>query len=273
MGVVFGNWKYIVRNLWYVLPFALIPGVLLALSVDFGATSALAHALISGDPRIGFLELFSAVSLVRFDSVLGGIYSACAVVAVSVFMTLMLAFVEKHMRIGKKTLSGVFNQLLTFTSVVFTMTVVFLLLYEVWAVVLSAIIYVIFQLPNNAVVYAGYILVWLLFCFVLVYLVSFVFLFLPCKQVTGFRNYDAFLYSYRLVTKVRWRIVLPMFLSYAVLSAAVAACALLPAYACYLICALLYIVGFLTFGVRMLTTYFDADKLDREDLLKSYREF
>ncbi len=273
MGVVFGNWKYIVRNLWYVLPFAIVPGILLAFCVDYEALSILTHAILHGDPRIGFVELFRAFNLIRIDSWLGAVYGVAAFIAVSVFMTLMLAFVEKHMRIGKRTLSGVFTQLGTFLSAVIWMTLVFFAIYEIWAVVLSAIVYVVFQLPSIPVIYIGFFAVTLALSFTLIYLVSFVYLFLPCKQVTGFRNYDAFLYSYRLVTKARWRIVLPMFLSFLALAAALGFASLLPAYSYRLIAAVLYIVCFLSFGVRMLTVYFDTDKLDREDLLKSYREF
>lgn len=272
MRVVFGGWKYIVRNLWFVLPFALIPAVFLALSLDASALSATVQAFFSGDPRMGFVDFFRALSLVRIDSWLGAVYSVCALVASVIFLTLLLVFVEKHMRIGKRTPAGIYSQLGTLALSVIGVVLCYLVAYELWAVILSAVLFAICSLPVTALVYLAYVVVLLAGVFVLLYLSTVLYLFLPCKQMTGFRTYDAFLYSYRLMTTVRWRLILSMLISYAAMAAVIIGCAVLPGYILRVAAIVLFLFLFASFGVRMETVYFETDKLDREDIIKSYRE-
>lgn len=272
MRVVFGGWKYILNNLWYILLFAVLPGIFLALSVDYTALHNLAHAFFTGDPHVEFIDCLRAWSFVRFDSPLGAIFSACAFIVCAVFMSVLLAFVEKHMRIGKRTLSGIWSQFVSLLPVVFFAELLFVALFEVWAVVLSAVLYAVSALPSRTAVYLLYILVVCAAVYVLLYLVTVIYLFLPCKQSTCFRTYDAFLYSYRLVTRVRGRLLLSMLLSYAVLFCVFCGLTFAPAFLFRIVAAVLYALLFLSFGVRMETVYFYTDKLDREDILKSYRE-
>ena len=111
MRIMFGNWKYIVKNIWFVLPFAIVPGIFLALSLDLDAVTAFVHAFFAGNPRIGFVETFRTLSFIRIDSWLGAVFSICAFLSIVFFMTVMLSLVEKHMRIGKRTFSGAFSQI------------------------------------------------------------------------------------------------------------------------------------------------------------------
>ena len=39
MRTVFGSWKYIFKNLWFVLPFSVVPAVFMALSLDYDRIS------------------------------------------------------------------------------------------------------------------------------------------------------------------------------------------------------------------------------------------
>lgn len=271
MRTVFGGWKYIIRNIWYVLSLAVLPAVFLSLSIDANAVGSVVRAYFTGDPRMGFVECLRAWSFIRFDSLLGGFYSLCAYFVCSVFMALLLTLVEKHLRIGKRTLSGVWTQFLYLLPSVLLAGALYVAIYEIWAVVLSAVLFVVSALPIVAMVYILGILVMGGAIYLLLYLVTVAYLFLPCKQNTGFRIYDSFLYSYRLMTRVRGKLILSMLLSYAVLFAATCASSLLPVL--YRILSIvIFALLFLSFGVRMETAYFDADKLDREDLLKSYRE-
>ena len=56
MRVMFGSWKYLFKNLWYVLPFAIVPAVFLTLSLDYTAITRMVGAVRSGHPRAGFLD-------------------------------------------------------------------------------------------------------------------------------------------------------------------------------------------------------------------------
>lgn len=273
MDIVFGNWKYIFKNLWYVLPFAVLPSVLLAFSLDYDAINHVTYAFYTGGLHdIGFFYLFRAFSVVRVDNVWSTPVSIVTIFVSCVMFTLMLIFVEKHMRIGKRTLSGLKRQFTWLILPVFCMTVFYLALYEAFAVIVSALLFVVCRLPSTAFSYLLFLAVIAVFAFLLLYVVALMYLFLPCKQVTGFRTYDAFFYSYRLMTGVRGRLLLSLFISIAGSFFVLSSASLLHVSVFIIIAFLLCTVLFMSFGVRMETVYFKTDKLDREDQLKSYRE-
>ncbi len=273
MDVVFGNWKYIFKNLWYVLPFAIVPAVLLAVSIDYEAIRFVTHAFFTGGLHdMEFVYLFRAFSILRIDHVWSALISAVTLIVSCVLFTLMLIFVEKHMRIGKRTLSGLKRQFTWLILPVFCMGLFYLALYEVFAVVVSAVLFAVCRLPSTAFLYLLFLAVIAVFAFLLLYVVALLYLFLPCKQVTGFKTYDAFFYSYRLMTGVRGKLLLSLFISIAGSFVILTASSLLPMSAFVIIAFVVCAFYFMSFGVRMETVYFKTDKLDREDQLKSYRE-
>ena len=270
MNTVVGSWKYIFKNLWSVLPFALVPGVFLALALDHSAASAYLHGFLAGDPRPGFLVMLRTFGVIRMDSWLGGVFTVCAFLTVAVFAALMLSFAEKHMRLGKRTASGLLRQFLNVLPSAFLLTFFYTALFETYAIILSAILFVLSAIPATPLVYVLDVAAVLFFTFALLYVAS---LFYLWFQMTGFGMYDSLLYSYRLAAGVRSKLILSFALSYAVLFAALAGAALLPYYAYLIVAAVLMIFCFLSFCIRMLTVYFETDKLDREDLLHNYRGY
>ncbi len=272
MRIMFGNWKYIAKNIWFLLPFAIAPAAFLALSLDYDAISGLTHGFFSGEPRAGFLIFLRAFGFIRIDGVAGGLFSLAAFVSVVVCMSLMLSIVEKHMRIGKRTFSGAFSHLPSLLGTATLLTLLYVALYEAWAVVLSALLFVISALDSTALVYLLYIVILAASVLALLYLVTVFYLWLPCKQITGFNAYDSFLYSYRLLIGVRWRLVAALSFSFIGLFVVAVGASFLYAYLFWPVAFLVYIVLFLGFCIRMETVYFETDKLDREDLIRSYRE-
>lgn len=272
MRVVFGNWKYLFKNLWFVLPCGIVPAVFLALSIDYTATAEYVRAFFLGNPRADFVRLFRVWSVVRIDNLLGGIYSVLAFFCVGFFAALLLVIVEKHMRIGKRNLNGAGKQLGGILLSVFCIVLLYTALAELWALVLSAVTFAIASVASDAMVCFLTVSAFLVIGFLFLYLVEVFFLWLPGMQATGFRPYDAFLYSYRLTMKVRWRLVLAHALSVLALVLFVGGTAFLPEYVCRGVAFFVDLFLFTGFFVRMETVYFEADKLDREDLIKSYRE-
>ena len=266
MRTVFGSWKYVFQNIWFLLPFAVVPAVFMALSLDYQCVGEVWSNFFSGDPRAEFLELFHAWSFIRVDSWLGLIYSLLAVLSVIFSMALLMAFIEKHMRLGKRTLSGIWPQFVSNLPSVIFIVLAYLVLYEVWAVVLSAVMFAVSEISATATVYAADVVFILIFGFVLIYLATVLYLWLPCRQMTGFRFFEAFLYSYRLMVGVRGKLLLSFALSVAVLFVVLCACSLLPSAVFYLVSIVLFILLYLSFCVRMEAVYFETDKLDREDL-------
>ena len=267
------SWKYIFKNLWFVLPFAVLPAVFLALSLDYTAIYSFMHGFFSGEPRFGFIEYFRVWSFIRIDSWLGGIYTVFAFVSILFCSALMLAFVEKHMRIGKRSLSGVASALKNVLFSAFLITLVYTALYEIWAIIFSAVIFMVSSIHVTALVYVLFIAAFLLFTYGLLYVVTVFYLWLPCRQMTGFGPYNAFLYSYRLMVGIRWELVLSYLISFVAALLLLGAASFAPEAVFRIVAIVVYVVLFLSFLIRMETAYFATDKLDREDSLQSYREY
>lgn len=272
MKTVFEHWKYIFKNLWFVLPFAVMPAVFLALSVDFSGIHDLAYSLFTGNLGLEYAQIFCAWSFFRFDSPLGVVYSVLALVCLVIFTSLLLAFVEKHMRIGKRTLSGVFSQFGAHIWAFVGITLFFTALYELWAAVLSAVLFAVSAINAKGFACFLFVFVSLVFIGALLYLVSLFYLWLPCMQITGFRAYSAFLYSYRLAAGVRWKLILSFLITYAPCFVLLVGLSFAPVWLAGFIAFGIFIFAYLSFCVRMESLYFERDKLDREDLLRSYRE-
>ena len=271
MRVVTEHWKYIFKNLWFVLPFSILPAVFLALSADFGAVSIVMHKLFSGVFDLEFKEIFFAWSFFRCDSVLGGIYSALALLCLIFFSGFLLVFIEKHMRIGKRTLSGVFTQLRDHAFSFIGIVVFFVVLYEVWALVLSAVLFMVTNFSSDIFARILFVIVSVIFIAALFYIITAGYLWVPCKLHTGFRLYPALIYSYGLLGGVRWRLFFSMLISYAVCFFVVIGSVFGPLWLTRLLAAIMFMFAYMSFIVRMETLYFETDKLDREDLIRNYR--
>ena len=272
MRVAFGNWKYLFSNFWYVLICGLIQAIFLALSFDYTAIAQVLRAFIDGDPRVHFLELLRAFGPIRIDSILGGVYTGLTYILCSLFAALLLSLVEKHMRIGKRTFSGVDIEMKNLLLPCFLIVLLFYALGQTAAIILSALMFWIFSLSSTLVVYLLCLLAMLVVFFLFVYVFEVFYLWLPCLQITGFRPYHAFLYSYRLSMGVRWKLIGAHVLSMIVAAAILSGMAFLPEIAFRGVALVLCLFLYSSMFIRMETVYFETDKLDREDILKSYKE-
>ena len=273
METVFGSWKYVFKNILFLLPFAIVPAIFLSLSLDYTCIHAVWSGFFAGDPRAEYLEYLHAWSFLRFDSWEGALFGILAYVAVVVAMAALLCSVEKHMRLGKRTLSGLWRQIVNILPSVAGYVLVVLVLYELWAVVLSAVLFAFAGIPSLPAVYALSVIAILAFGFALVYLAAILYLWLPCRQMTGFGFFEAVFYSYRLMVGVRGKLVLSLAISAVGMFFILVACSLLPEAAFYVIGLILLMFLFLNFVVRMETLYFETDKLDREDILRHKWEY
>ncbi len=273
MRKVFGHWKYIAKNLWFVLPFAVLPAIFLALSLDYTAIGALVRGFFTGEPRMAFLDYFRAFGLLRFDDVLGGVFDVLAFLTAVFCGSFLYAFAEKHLRIGKRTMSGVISSAWSIFPSVLAVALLYLALYEIWAVVLAAVCFAAAAPAATPLVYVLIVVAFLATSFALLYLSTIFYLWLPCRQMTGFGPYDAFVYSYRLMMGVRWRLLFSFAVSFLVAIAAVGGMALAHPVAFRIVCVVLFAILFLSFTLRMEVVYFAQDKLDREDELLSFRGY
>ena len=268
MRVIFGQWKYIIRNLWMVLPFAVVPAVFLSLSVDLVALKSVATSLFTGPFELTFTQIFRAWSFLRTDSFVGILYSIFAFVCLVFFSAILLTFVEKHMRIGKRSLSGILSQLETHIFAYIGFVLFLFTVYELWALVLSALLYMVSTMASKTAARVLFALISLLFIALLLYLVSIVYLWLPCRLHTGLKLHVAFLYSYNLMIGVRWQLYLSLAITYVVGFLVIFGCAFGPDWLFRILAILVFLCAYSSFCVRMETLYFETDKIDREDLLR-----
>lgn len=272
MGYTIHAFKYLAKNLLYMAAFALFPAVLLAVSMDMKALDAISKAYVGGKPlHLEFVQIFHAVSTFNFHSWGAFFTSALALVAMVLSGAMLMAFMEKHMRIGKRTLNGVFSKvndnLVSSCGVCF----LFVLIYEAWALIASALLFLVSRFGSLGIAYV--LTVVLFFGSQLVFhcIISIFYLWLPCMQMTGFRAFEALRYSYQLVSPVLWKVALGQFLGLTVAEIGILLCAYFaPSVVVLIVATLLYAILILSFCVRMQVVYFDRAGLERVDLKKYY---
>ena len=265
--------KYIFKNFFYVVLFALLPAFALSLSLAETEIISVLNAVVVGDfSTWTFSDLFSAVSVLNFSSwhsVLSGIVGVIAIVPC---VALLMAFLDKHMRFGKRTFNGLLPKLNDNFISTFGYTVLFLAIYEVWALLLSALLFLTSLLPNAIAVYiiGGGIFVGMHIA--LLSAIGAIYLWLPCMQITGFQAVEALQYSHQLVTSVRWRILVGQLFFLFATEAVIAACTwFLPETIIFTaLTTVLFTLLLLFYCVRMVIAYFDRDQIERADLRKYY---
>lgn len=266
--------KYIFKNFFYIFPFAVFPAFLLSVSTDEGALIDVLTKLFKGEIfQWSFYKLFRAISVLSFfgwESVVFGIFFLPAIV---VCVALMMALLDKHFRFGKRTFNGILSKLND--NFVSTCGYVFLifLIYELWAVIFSALIFFASRIP---VLSLGYIFAGIFFIamhVLLLYLLGTIYLLLPCMQITGFRTFEALRYSYQLATPVKWKILLSQIVILFCAEAILGACAIfIPDSVLFtILTTFLYAMMLMIYCVRMEIAYFDRDSIKREDISEYYR--
>lgn len=187
MSIIYEHWKYIVKHIWFVLRFAICSVAFLGADHRLCRDCRFLRRTFYGKPVTDFSDIYSVWSLIDFDSALKIIYGVCAILTTIVAVELLLAFVEKHMRIGKRTLSGLWEQFFGHVlPVLFTVLLAFAA-YELWALILSAMLYAVAAIESGVAVALLSFLVIFIFLAVMVYVVSIFYLWLPCMLMTGFR--------------------------------------------------------------------------------------
>jgi len=154
----------------------------------------------------------------------------------------------------------------------FGYTVLFLTIYEMWALITSALLFFVSLIPNVIAVYITAGLIFVAMHVVLLYAVGMIYLWLPCMQITGFPMVEALQYSYQLLTPVKWGILGGQILALLATEGLIALCAIyLPNFIIFTVwTTLLFTVLLLFYCVRMMIAYFDRDQIERADLRRYY---
>ena len=263
--------KYIGKNFLYLFPFVLIPAFFFSLSISSDTISAVMKAFFEGNFSVWtFANLFNAVSIFNFSSWQTALAGFGAFIVVLPCMAVFTAFLEKHMRIGKRTFNGLWTKLNDNIGSTFVFGGAVLIIYEIWALLLSAMLYFMSHIPQPVVAYICIVLSFLAMHVGFLAIISTLYLWLPCMQITGFRTVEALHYSYRLLTPVRRGIFVEQTFFLFIMELLVILCAsFLPQTIVFtILTTVLTAVLLLYYFVRMEIVYFDRDNMERMDLRK-----
>ena len=265
--------KYVFKNFIYLFPFAILPAVFFAVSTDKTVITDIVNALLVGNiSSWTFGKLFNSISILNFASWKTILFGLTGVVLIIFCVALLMALLEKHMRIGKRTYNGLLGKLndnfMSTLCVVFTV----LAIYELWVLLLSAFLFLLSRITIIPMAYALVILAFIAFHILLMTSVGAIYLWLPCMQITGFRAFEALLYSYQLMREVKWKIMLAQIGVLIVVESLVCVCAvyLVSPLAFRIVVALLHAGVTMIYCVRMQIAYFDRDNIDRADIRRYY---
>lgn len=259
--------KYVFANFGYLVLFGLFPAVFLAYSLDTATVGAILRDYFTGSPYASFSDIFHAVSIFNFHSVSATIADVLSVILAVTCVAMMMAFMEKHMRIGKKTWTGLFSKLNDNLLSTLGITLLFACLYELWALITSALLLCVSFFGSKTVIYILSVIVWFGTQTALLFVVSLFYLWLPCLQITGFRSFEALSYSYQLATGVKRTIVREQFVSMTIAEILIGlVCVFAPwAWLKLVLNSAVFAGQILLFVTRMQVVYFDRAQLERAD--------
>ena len=264
--------KYIFKNFFYILPFAVLPAFLLSLSLAGESIEKVLTATFTGKlSEWTFFDLFCAISVLNFGDWGSAVAGLLSIIAIFPCVALFMAFLEKHMRIGKRTFNGLLSKLNDNIPSTFGYGLLFLAIYEIWSLITAALLYCVSLISNLIAAYILLGIVFLAMHVLLLYTIGLIYLWLPCMQITGFPMLQALEYSHQLLTPVKWKILAGQLLALLGADALICVCVLfVPSGIFTLITTILYVFLLLYYCVRMEIAYFDRDHIERADLRKYY---
>ena len=265
--------KYIFKNLFYILPFALLPAFFLSISIAEEEVGLVVEALLVQDfTDWTFVNLFRAISVLNFGSWEAVVMGGVGIIVMVPCIALLMALLDKHMRFGKRTFNGLLPKLNDNFISTFGYVVLFLTIYEVWTLVTAALLFFAALIPNAIAVTICAGIIFLAMHFVLLYAVGTIYLWLPCMQITGFPAMEALQYSHQLLTHVKSGILLGQIFALFLAETLIVVCSVfLYDFVIFtVVTTSLIAVLLLVYCVRMMIVYFDRDQIERADLRKYY---
>ena len=262
--------KYVFKNLLYILPLVIIPAFFLSFTLAREESVSVFMKVAQGRlTEIGYVELFQTISLFNFSSWQSVVFGVVGVLTLVVCVAMLMAFTEKHMRIGKRTLNGLFGKLNDNLLSTLGFTVLLFAIYELWSVITAALFLLVAKLLPLYVAYAVAIVLFFVANFALLYVVSMIYLWLPCMQITGFRPFEALRYAFILCEPVRGKIIVAQTLFLMAAEVLITGCIILLPEMTVLsvaVATLLFAFMIMQFCVRMQIVYFDRAQIERADL-------
>lgn len=266
--------KYMLKNILYILPMGILPGLVFVGAFDYAHFKLIVTNFFTGKLlELEYLDLFRAFSLLNVSTWYGTLVSIIGFFVVCFSEALLLALIEKHMRIGKRTLNGVFSKIND--NILATMFVggVGFVIYEVWVALTSLALYAILLLFTSSPVaaYIFFIGVFVLAFYLLITIAAKLVLWIPCQLITGFGIYESLTYSAHLCETKKSRLYLALALPVIVGLVILSVCVLGGTPTLASIIFFIFLIYALYFGVLMEVAYFTDAEMEREDLKPAYK--
>lgn len=273
MNYTHSSLKYVIKNLWYIVLFSVFPAICFASMANVAELKVFYTDFFTGNLReIDWIDIFNTFSVFDFSGWPSALLSLFSFFVIVFCTSLLLALIDKHMRIGKRTFNGIIGKLNDNILSTAFVTFLFAVIYEVWALIFSALSYVIFAaIPIAALQYVLFALLLSVGGVALLYVIALFYLWLPCMQITGFEAFEALRYSNQITEHVKHRIISSICLAIVLGNIFIVPAAIfLPEIVVYVVMVVVYTFFFMLFVVQMEIIYFDAAQLEREDLKTQY---
>ena len=272
MEYIIGTLRYVFKNFIFLFAFSLLPSYFFAFSLDYSALEKMADIILSGRAQISFGLVFSCFS---FFFSYGWAFTLVAFIFAVICLPMLFAFIEKHMRLGIRSYKGLLGRInYNFVSS-FVLLALLLAIYELWALIASAMIFAASLLFGGIAQYVICILIAAAMMFLLIFVLYRFLLWLPCLQVMGYSFMDSLLYANQLCSEKKGKIFVSVFLPYifcvVLVLVTVGLCSVyrvtIPV---FVLIELIYLFGFLYYSVLMYVVYFERTGELREDLKKKF---
>lgn len=274
--------RYVFKNFFYIILLSILPAVCMSMLTCLNDSNTFFHAFFSGDTAsVTWSQIFNTFSVIRFQPASvasagwGALVTALADIITFLVVVLcaamLLAMLDKHMRIGKQTLNGIVGKINDNLLSTLAITLLFAALYELFALIFSAIAVLIFSIVDIvALQYVLFILTLIITFGALLYVIALLYLWLPCLQVTGFKAFEALRYSNQITEKSKRRIIPSMAVSTVIGNLFIIPAIMFLSYGAYIVKGIVYMFFFMMFITRMEIAYFDAAQIEREDLKEGF---
>lgn len=272
MKYIGSAFKYVFKNFIFVFLFAIIPAYFLAMTADIENIASISESIFSGKADLTFAQLFAFLSPLNGK---GWPWAIVFFVSAAVCMPMLFGFIEKHMRIGSRSLKGLagrFNNNFLSTLVIL---LIFTAVFELWALIAAGLVFAVTLLIDGFAAFIVALIVLLGMDALIAYIASLILLWLPCLQITGYSFMDALSYSNQLYAQRKGRLFLAVFLPLlagVVLQMVIVWVSPIAGFRIpvFILLELVFLILFLYYCVLMYVAYFDAAGEERMDLKKKF---
>lgn len=261
------SWAYIYKNWWYLLVLALPVGVF-------------AGILFNPFKCINFIANFNGVQVKSFGDIFNKLFSFSfggivfflfAFVAVSVFASIALGFIENHMRSGKKDYKEIVKYFNNNILIVMLNLAVFALIMFILKFLLSALLFMFFALfsgLNNSANVGTIVITTLLIAGYVVLSVQIFTIFMiniPNMMINGFSFKNALYNSIKMVNKTNFKMLLAAIIPFGLILVLN-----ILTNGFWLVNFVLVVVLFVYYTALSMITYFEVSDTTRYDNRKYY---